>query len=204
MKDDKLDDKLDEKLEEKDTQITFGLSSFLFIIPWAYSQFTFTTAFSAWSVALLILPFTSYFCNSYLDKKYQIFDHTVIVVLAMIYFLYHRHKFIPLLLYILYITELYFAKSITATVMISFVALNLFAFTNFTQPELLAGLIVFTLATVCKLYRKINYKMYPFCTTIWHIGCVVLLILASRSINRLSTAFSTAFSQKAVYQKRYV
>jgi hypothetical protein len=183
------DDKDDKDDKEEDDKITFGLSSFLFIIPWAYSQFTFTTAFSAWSIALLMLPFTSYFCNSYLDKKYQIFDHTVIVVLAMIYFLYHRHKFIPLLLYILYITELYFAKTITATVMISFVALNLFAFTNFTRPELLAGLIVFTLAIVCKLYRKINYKMYPFCTTIWHIGCVVLLILASRSINRLSTTF---------------
>ena len=118
-----------------------------------------------------------------------IVDHTVIILLSMIYFIYHRRLFIPIFLYILYVTELYFAKSSTATVMISFVALNLFAFTNFTRPELLAGLIVFTLATVCKLYRKINYKMYPFCTTIWHIGCVVLLILASRSINRLSTPF---------------
>lgn len=180
--DDKLDDKLEEK-EEKETQITFGLSSFLLIIPWAYSQFTFTTAFSAWSVALLILPFTSYFCNVYPDKKYQIFDHTIIVALAMIYFLYHRRIFIPLLLYILYITELYFAKDISTTVMISFVALNLFAFTNFTRPEMLTGLIVFTLATVCKLYRTSNSKIYPFCTTLWHIGCVVLLILASRSIN---------------------
>jgi hypothetical protein len=191
MKDDKLEKKLDDKLEEKDTQITFGLSSFLFIIPWAYSQFTFTTAFRAWSTALLILPFTSYFCNAYPDKKYQIFDHTIIVVLAMIYFLYHRRIFIPLLIYILYITELYFAKDISTTVMISFVALNLFAFTNFTRPEMLTGLIVFTLATVCKLYRNSNSKIYPFCTTLWHIGCVVLLILASRSIN-------ATFSKKVI------
>ena len=178
-----------EESEESDS--TFGLSSFLFIIPWAYSQFTFTTAFSAWSTALLILPFTSYFCNAYPHKNYKIFDHTVIVVLAMIYFMYHRRIVIPLLLYVLYITELYFVKDTSTTVMISFVALNLFAFTNFTRPELLTGLIVFTLATVCKLYRKSNSKMYPFYTMLWHIGCVVLLVLASRSIQ-------STFSQKAV------
>ena len=66
-------------------------------------------------------------------------------------------------------------------------ALNLFAFTNFTRPELTVGIIMFTLATMCKLYRNSKcQKTYPFYTTIWHIGCVVLLVLASRSINRLS------------------
>ena len=179
MKDDNKEDKED---------IAFGLSSFLFLIPWAYSQFTFQKAFNVWTIALLVLVFTSYSCNSYpVNKKCQIVDHTVIILLSMIYFIYHRRLFVPVFLYILYVTELYFANDTKTTVTISFVALNLFAFTNFTRPELTIGIIMFSLATMCKLYRNSKCeKTYPFYTTIWHIGCVVLLVLASRSINRLS------------------
>jgi hypothetical protein len=188
MKDEK--DEKDEKEEKDENDIAFGLSSFLFLIPWAYSQFTFQKAFSVWTIALFILVFTSYVCNSYpINKKCQIVDHTVIILLSMIYFIYHRRLFIPIFLYILYVTELYFANDTKTTVTISFVALNLFAFTNFTRPELTVGIIMFTLAAMCKLYRNSKcQKTYPFYTTIWHVGCVVLLVLASRSINRLNEA----------------
>ena len=187
MKEDKKD-----KKDKEDKDVTFGISSFLFLIPWAYAHFTFQKAFSIWTIALLLLVFTSYACNSYpVDKKCQIVDHTVITALSMIYFIYHRSLFVPVLLYILYVTELCFTNDTKNTVMISFVALNLFAFTNFTRPELLTGIIVFTLATMCKLYRNTKCeKTYSFYTTMWHVGCVVLLVLASRSINRLSSEAS--------------
>lgn len=174
--------------DEEEEDVSFGLSSLLFIIPWAYSQFTLSKTFSVWTTVLLFLPITSFFCNAYPDhKKYTFLDHTVIIVLSMIYLLYNKNIFLPLLIYVLFIIEMCFVKDLSTTTMISFVALNLFAFTNFTRPELIIGLIVFTLSVFCKLYRNCKHKTYPFYTTIWHIGCVVLLILASRSINRLGT-----------------
>jgi len=186
MKEDHEEDKCNNEEDKED--IAFGMSSFLFLIPWAYAQFTFQKAFSIWTISLLLLVFTSYVCNSYpVDKKCQIVDHTVIIALSMIYFIYHRRLFVPILLYILYVMELCFTNDTKNTVIISFVSLNLFAFTNFTRPELMTGIIVFTLATMCKLYRNSKCeKTYPFYTTMWHVGCVVLLVLASRSINRLS------------------
>ena len=127
--------KEDEEEEDKcnkDEDIAFGMSSFLFLIPWAYAQFTFQKAFSIWTISLLLLV-----CNSYpVDKKCQIVDHTVIIALSMIYFIYHRRLFVPILLYILYVMELCFTNDTKNTVIISFVSLNLFAFTNFTRQGL--------------------------------------------------------------------
>ena len=54
--------------EEDKKDIAFGMSSFLFLIPWAYAQFTFQKAFSIWTISLLLLV-----CNSYpVDKNVKL------------------------------------------------------------------------------------------------------------------------------------
>ncbi len=76
-------------------------------------------------------------------------------------------------------------KSVESTVMIAFVGLNLFAFTNFTKKELFIGILCFSIGIFSKIYRNTKCEItYPIYTTIWHSCCVILLILASRSLSR--------------------
>ena len=73
MKENEEEDKCNNEEDKED--IAFGMSSFLFLIPWAYAHFTFQKAFSIWTISLLLLA-----CNSYpINKKCQIVDHTVII-----------------------------------------------------------------------------------------------------------------------------
>jgi hypothetical protein len=168
-------------------EISFGLSSFLFLIPFFYCIKT-NNKNIYWIIALFCLVISSFLCNYFINCYncyFVLCDKTIIIILSIIYFLCFSRLNIALLICILFFIEMSIYTNINVTLMISFLTLNLFAFTNFTKNELIIGIICFCIGTFCKIYRNTTCEItYPIYTTIWHICCVTLLILASRSLNR--------------------
>ena len=165
--------------------VSFVLSSFIFLLPFFYSLKT-TKTFTSWKLALFTLVVSSFLCNYYSENSHFIIcDHTVIILLSILYFLFFSKLNIAILICILFFIEIVAIKSVESTVMIAFVAMNLFAFTNFTKKEVFIGILCFCIGIFCKIYRDTTCHItYPIYTTIWHSCCAVLLILASRSISR--------------------
>jgi hypothetical protein len=168
--------------------VSFGLSSFLFLVPFFYCLTTskHTKTFTYWKIALFTLFVSSFLCNYYSENNHFLLcDHVVIILLSVLYFLCFSKLNIAILICILFFIEIVFVKDVKTTLFIAFITLNLFAFTNFTKKELFIGISCFCIAIFCKLYRDTTCHItYPIYTTIWHACCVVLLLLASRSISR--------------------
>ena len=165
--------------------VSFGFSSLLFLVPFFYSL-TNTKKFTSWKLALFTLVVSSFLCNYYSENSHFIIcDHTVIILLSILYFFIFSKLNIAILICILFFIEIVAIKTVESTVMIAFVAMNLFAFTNFTKKEVFIGILCFCIGIFCKIYRDTTCHLtYPIYTTIWHSCCAVLLILASRSISR--------------------
>ena len=162
----------------------FGISSSLLLLPFIYSLNP-VNKFTVWKLLLFLLPISSFLCNHFVNhSQFQACDHTIIIALCIVYFLHFKKYNVPVLIVILYLVEMMLVKSTEITVILAFIALNLFAFTNFTKIELVIGMIAFSIAIVAKLSRDNYAKTYPLYTTIWHICCAILLILATRSVER--------------------
>jgi len=162
----------------------FGISSSLLLLPFIYSLNP-ANKFTLWKLLLFLLPISSFLCNHFVNHgQFQTCDHTIIALLCIVYFLHFKKYNVPVLIVLLYLVEMMFVKSTEVTVAISFVALNLFAFTNFTKSELAIGMAAFFIAIFFKVSRDNYAKTYPLYTTIWHICCTILLILATRSLER--------------------
>ena len=182
--------------------IPFGSSSLLFLIPFLYSLLYSNPnkrniLFTLWKYALLLLTCISFSCNYFTHiPQFMICDYTIITVLSVIYFLSFSRYTIPVLLCLSYFIEMIMKQTASTTVLFSFLALNLFAFTNFTKVELGIGVTAFIIGIIVKLYRNTTCAItYPFYTTIWHTCCAVLLVLASRSLMRISDSHVSYISQ---------
>ena len=101
--------------------ISFGLSSFLFIIPFLYSYYL-LDSFIVWKIVLLLLIISSYLCNHYPTTRiYQLYDHTIIILLAITYAWYIKKMYIIIVLCILYSIELVKTNCVQYTVIIGFI-----------------------------------------------------------------------------------
>ena len=136
---------------------------------------------------LFLLPVSSYLCNHYISYPvYQRCDHTIIILLCLTYYFHHHSYYLPICLVSFYVIELFIAHQLNVTFMIAFVALNLFALTHFTTLELILGIIVFCIAIITKMNRKNHCSnTYPYYTIVWYLCCVILLLLATRSIKTI-------------------
>lgn len=66
--------------------VSFGLSSFIFLLPFFYSLKT-TKTFTSWKLALFTLVVSSFLCNYYSENSHFIIcDHTVIILLFFSFF----------------------------------------------------------------------------------------------------------------------
>ena len=170
--------------------VSFGSSSFLFLIPFLYSVFntpkTPSFTFTTWRIGLFLLTVTSFLCNYFANcGEFVLCDYSSTITLTIIYFLCFSRYNIAVFLCILFLIEMTVVHELSTTVMIAFVTLNLFAFTNFTRTELMIGIAAFSIAVYCKQCRDYTCTItYPMYTTIWHLCCAVLLVLATRSLIR--------------------
>lgn len=183
--------------------VPFGSSSLFFLIPFLYTVLYSdptrkqSVLFVLWKYGLLFLTVMSFSCN-YFTKipQFVLCDYTIIIGLTIIYFLSFSRYTVPVLLSLGYLIELIITHGVSTTVLLSFVALNLFAFTNFTQTELMTGIAAFCIGIKVKLCRNYTCAItYPFYTTIWHACCATLLVLASRSLMRISDSHVSYFWQ---------
>jgi len=182
--------------------IPFGSSSLLFLIPFLYSLLYSNPnkqniLFTLWKYALLLLTGISFSCNYFTHiPQFMICDYTIITILSVIYFLSFSRYTIPSLLCLSYFIEMAIKRTASTTVLFSFFTLNLFAFTNFTKVEFYNGITAFCIGIIVKLRRNnICVITYPFYTTIWHASCATLLVLASRSLMRISDSHVSYISQ---------
>jgi hypothetical protein len=177
--------------------VPFGSSSLLFLIPFVYSLLYSNltkrnTLFTLWTYGLLLLTGISFSCNYFTNiPQFALCDYTTITILTIIYYLSFSRYTIPIILCLLYVIELIMVRKVSTTVLLSFLALNLFAFTKFTKVELGIGVTAFIIGAIVKLCRNTTCIItYPFYTTIWHTCCAVLLVLASRSLMRISDTYT--------------
>ena len=169
--------------------VSFGSSSFLFLLPFLYSVINRTPhnlPVMYWTYTLGLLVCTSFLCNYYATIcEFLLCDHSAIITLSIIYFLCFSRMTIACLLGLLSIMELILFRTLSKTVGVAFLSLNLFAFTTFTMTERIIWTIAFLVGIYCKLSRDYTCIItYPIHTTIWHVCCAILLILASRSMMR--------------------
>ena len=161
--------------------ISFGLSSFLFIIPFLYSYYI-LDSFIVWKIVLLLLIISSYLCNHYPTIRiYQLYDHTIIILVAITYAWYVKNMYIIVALCILYSIELVKTNCVQYTVMIGFIILNLCAWTYLTINECYVIIIIFFIAIYCKVSRNYKSYTYSYYTSIWHLCCVLLLLFATKT-----------------------
>ena len=172
--------------------VPFGSSSLFFLVPFLYTVLYSdptckqSALFVLWKYGLLFLTVMSFSCNYFTEiPQFVLCDYTIIIGLTIIYFLSFSRYTIPILLCLIYFVELMTTHGVSTTVLLSFFALNLFAFTNFTRTELITGIVAFCIGIGVKLCRNNRCtNTYPFYTTIWHVCCATLLVLASRSLMR--------------------
>jgi len=167
-------------------EIEFGISSFLFLLPFLYACRALTNSFLLWKILLLLLTLSSYFCNRYpTNTLYQLYDHTVIIVLTMTYIVYTRnHLYLIPIILVLYSNEIVLTRRVLYTVAISFLLLHACGWVYFSTMERYLVVSLFLIGVYCKVTRIGTCHTYPYYTLVWHLCCAILLLLATISLQK--------------------
>lgn len=166
-------------------EVEFGLSSLLFLIPVLYAYCTLDNSFMVWKIVVTLLPLSSYLCNRYPTQTlYQLYDHTVIILLSMTYICYkYDYYYLNSIVLVLYFIEIVKTNRVSYTAIISFILLNACAWSYFTRIELYIAFLVFLIGCYCKLKRCTTCDTYPYYTSLWHLCCTILLLLAIKTLH---------------------